>query len=78
MSEAAWMCQNPNCGLIFQWNRFTGVASYRLLHKGVRRFLGIFKIRYTKEEDIEIPLCGDKRPQYCPECKSKEIDSLEG
>ncbi len=28
MSEASWICQNPECGLMFQWNRQIETASY--------------------------------------------------
>jgi hypothetical protein len=28
MSEANWFCNNPNCGLMFQWNRQIQMASY--------------------------------------------------
>ena len=28
MSEVAWMCRNPECGLMFQWNRGINMAIY--------------------------------------------------
>jgi len=37
MSEASWQCQNHKCGLIFQWNRLIGIASYFLQEKPENR-----------------------------------------
>jgi hypothetical protein len=28
MSEASWFCRNPECGLLFVWNRQIQMATY--------------------------------------------------
>lgn len=62
MSEAAWMCKNPECGLMFQWNRGINMATYSK-NEG-------------ESESNYVP--GATKPEGCPECGCSEVDSLEG
>lgn len=62
MSEAAWVCKNPECGIMFQWNRMINVAAYS----------------DDEEEPKSNYVPGKTRPEGCPKCGCPDVDSMEG
>ena len=62
-----WMCQNPQCGLIFNWDRYHTKTVYC-----------IFDEKKGIEKKVEKPMGGGVRPYYCPECKCLEIELIGG
>jgi len=62
MSEASWFCQN--------------VPECGLMfqwHPSIQKAVYVIGAKNIKK-----PLCGDTRPSRCPECRGKEVESLEG
>lgn len=58
----SWMCLNPKCGLMFNWDRYHTKAVYCLFDKAKKT-----------DQKIGKPMGGGVRPYFCPECGGTEI-----